>query len=208
MICLIFGLVGPYGSLQLSSPEVGGNEEGLFLLLPLATVALAQKKSEDLVAEESAPHHYDYYPVPSHAASHSNHGYGSHGQLPKPMTHGHGHYADHGEEGKSGYDKHGSHLISSYDDHGAHGAKNGHHEHFGKHGGYVKNSGSGYEKAYSYDKQVHLHDIDSHKSGHHDSHADHAHHDYKDAGHYDDQATRHMDLIISMEVMPMEILDI
>lgn len=49
----------------------------------------------------------------------------------------------------------------------------------GKHGAYVKNSGSGYEKAYSYDKQVHLHDIDAHKSGHHDSHSDHGHHGYK-----------------------------
>ncbi|GBM51690.1 hypothetical protein AVEN_215336-1, partial [Araneus ventricosus] len=83
----------------------------ILALSVLVAVALAQ---DDLVAAESAPHHYDYYPA--HASSH---GYDSHGLLSKGHdSHGHGHYADQGHEGKSGYDKHGSHLIASYGDHG------------------------------------------------------------------------------------------
>ncbi|GFS89069.1 hypothetical protein NPIL_473641 [Nephila pilipes] len=129
------------------------------IVLLMAGAAMAQYASH-----HAAPVVHQVVQPAAVAASSQGHAYGAHGQHASGYAaHGNAHHADRGHHADRAHAAHGHHNVGAQASHDAHGAQASNYGKYRNVGAYAHDKGTGYEKAYAYDK----------KAGHHAITADH-----------------------------------
>ncbi|GIY98479.1 hypothetical protein CEXT_223561 [Caerostris extrusa] len=146
-------------ALYLSYPK-GLNQFSIMkviaIVLLMAGAAMAQYAS-----------HGGYHQPGAYAASSHGHANGAHGQHASGYAaHGNAHHADRGAYSDKAHAAHGHHNAGGHASHDAQGAQASHYGKYRNTGAYAHDKGTGYEKAYAYDK----------KAGHHAVTNDHGAH--------------------------------
>ncbi|GIY98481.1 hypothetical protein CEXT_223571 [Caerostris extrusa] len=126
------------------------------IVLLMAGAAMAQYAS-----------HGGHHQPGAYAASSHGHANGAHGQHASGYAaHGNAHHADRGAYSDKAHAAHGHHNAGGHASHDAQGAQASHYGKYRNTGAYAHDKGTGYEKAYAYDK----------KAGHHAVTNDHGAH--------------------------------
>ncbi|GIY37032.1 hypothetical protein CEXT_27451 [Caerostris extrusa] len=103
---------------------------------------------------------------PSAYHSTSDHAQGAHGQQSAGhSSHASGHHGDSAVHSGRASSAHGQHNAGAYHAHGNQGAKSSQQDNYSNVGSYSSDTGSGFEKSYSYDRAMGSHDIGAHNSG-------------------------------------------
>ncbi|GBM85289.1 hypothetical protein AVEN_46224-1 [Araneus ventricosus] len=113
--------------------------------------------------------HYQSAPVtyaaPSVHQSTAGASHGAYGQQSSGSnSHAAGQYADSAAHSGRAHQAHGQHNTGAYQAHGVQGAKSNNQDTYRNVGSYSSDTGSGFEKSYSFDRAMGYHDIDAHNA--------------------------------------------